>query len=73
MGQSSTAAMRASLFLQHSLELVLTLLSICEVKYLEIMGKDEVETEGKKKKNKGRGGDPDTEFQYVAPFEGWVI
>lgn len=57
MGQSSTAAMRASLFLQHSLELVLTLLSICEVKYLEIMGKDEVETEGKKKKKqrKGRG------------------
>lgn len=62
--------MRASLFLQHSLELVLILLSICEVRYLEIMGKDEVETEGKKK---GRGGDPDTEFQYVAPFEGWVI
>ena len=34
------------------------------------MGQDGVGAEGK---NRGRGGDPDTEFQYVAPSEEWVI
>lgn len=65
--------MRASLlaYIPSALsEFTLILLSMHEVRYLENMGQYGVGAEGK---NKGRGGDPDTEFQYVAPSEEWVI
>lgn len=41
-----------------------------EIRYLENMGWDGARAEGK---NRGKGGDTDTEFQYVDPSEGWVI